>query len=347
MPIPAIYSAGDNVMSEEDENESVVFTVSAEDAGGRLDAWLAARCAGMNLSRSRLKELILGGAAEVNGESCANPSLKIKAGMEISLLVPPPEDAQPMPENIPLNVVYEDDDLLVIDKAPGMVVHPAPGHATGTLVNALLHHCGNTLSGIGGVRRPGIVHRLDKDTGGLMVVAKNDAAHQGLSAQLSGRELSRVYKALCWSVPQPRKGTVDQPVGRHHIDRQRMTVTRRNGRDAVTHYLVEERFGPAAALLECRLETGRTHQIRVHMAYIKHPLVGDPVYGAQKTAASSLLKKGGFEEGAKEAILAFPRQALHAAAISFIHPATGEEMQFESLLPDDFAGLINLFRSNS
>lgn len=334
-------------MNEDDESESAVFTAAPEDAGTRLDAWLAARCAGMNLSRSRLKDLILEGAVDVNGENCADPSLKIKAGTEVALLVPPPEDAQPRPENIPLNVVYEDDDLLVIDKPPGMVVHPAPGHASGTLVNALLHHCGDTLSGIGGVRRPGIVHRLDKDTGGLMIVAKNDAAHQGLSAQLSDRTLARVYTALCWGVPQPRKGSVDQPVGRHHIDRQKMTVTRRNGRDAITHYLLQKNFGSSAALIQCRLETGRTHQIRVHMAYIKHPLVGDPVYGAQKTAAASLLKKGGYEGAAKDAILAFPRQALHAAQIAFIHPSTGEELQFSSPLPEDLTQLLNHFKSIS
>ena len=329
------------------EVEALVFFTAPEDAGARLDSWLARQCADMNLSRSRLKELILEGAVSIDDEICNDPSQKIKTGMDVALLVPPAEDATPVPENIPLDIVYEDDDLLVINKQAGLVVHPAPGHVRGTLVNALLYHCAESLSGIGGVRRPGIVHRLDKDTSGLMIVAKNDAAHQGLSAQLADRTLSRHYKALVWGVLQPRKGKVDEPVGRHHINRQKMTVTKRHGREAVTHYLMEENFGTAAALLECRLESGRTHQVRVHMAHIGHPLVGDPIYGAQKTSAASLLKKGGYGDDTKEAVLAFPRQALHAARISFIHPATDEEMTFEASLPPDMERLINLLKSKS
>lgn len=331
---------------KDDDEDVAAFPVAAEDVGARLDAWLARQCIDMNLSRSRLKDLILEGAVSIDDEICIDPSYKIKAGTEVALLVPPPEDATPVPENIPLDIVYEDGDLLVINKQAGLVVHPAPGHSTGTLVNALLYHCGDTLSGIGGVRRPGIVHRLDKDTSGLMIVAKNDAAHQGLSAQLADRTLSRHYKALVWGVLQPKKGKVDEPVGRHHINRQKMTVTKRHGREAVTHYLMEENFGTAAALLECRLESGRTHQVRVHMAHIGHPLVGDPVYGAQRTAAAALLKKGGYADEVKDAVLAFPRQALHAARISFIHPVTDEEMTFESALPADMESLISLLRSN-
>ena len=335
-------------MSNEVE-DVMVFSVPAEDAAARLDAWLAKQCAAADLplSRSRLKNLILEGAVSVDDEVCVDPSCKIKFDMDVALLVPPPEDALPVAEDIPLDVVYEDDDMLVINKQAGLVVHPAPGHSSGTLVNALLYHCGDSLSGIGGVRRPGIVHRLDKDTSGLMVVAKNDVAHQGLSDQLADRTLSRHYKALVWGVLQPRKGKVDEPIGRHSTNRQKMTVTRKRGREAVTHYLMEENFGPSAALLECRLESGRTHQVRVHMAYIGHPLVGDPTYGAQRTYAASMLKKGGYSDKVRDAALDFPRQALHAERITFIHPVTDEEMTFQSPIPKDMQQLINLLKTNS
>jgi 23S rRNA pseudouridine1911/1915/1917 synthase len=337
-------------MSEDEagEDDVLLFEAGPEDAGVRLDGWLAAKCADLNLSRSRLKALILEGAVSVNDSMCGDPSKKVQPGMAIEIAVPPPEDATPVPENIPLDIVYEDDDLLVLNKQAGLVVHPAPGHSRGTLVNALLYHCGNSLSGIGGVRRPGIVHRLDKDTSGLMIVAKNDAAHQGLSAQLADRSLSRHYHAVVWHAPTLRKGKVDEPVGRHPASRQKMAVNRRNGRPAVTHYTLLEAYGGGtAALLECRLETGRTHQVRVHMAYAGHPLVGDPVYGAQATAASSLLKKGGYSDAAKQTILQFPRQALHACKIHFIHPVTDEGMAFEASLPGDLQTLLKHFKSIS
>jgi 23S rRNA pseudouridine1911/1915/1917 synthase len=334
--------------AEEADDGVIVFEAGAEDSGARLDGWLAAQCADINLSRSRLKALILDGAVSVNDVVCDDPSKKIQPGMAVEVAVPPPEDATPVPENIPLDIVFEDSDLLVLNKQAGLVVHPAPGHARGTLVNALLYHCGDTLSGIGGVRRPGIVHRLDKDTSGLMIVAKNDVAHQGLSAQLVDRSLSRHYRAVVWNAPTLRKGKVDEPVGRHPASRQKMAVNRRNGRPAVTHYMLQEAYGGgAASQLECRLESGRTHQVRVHMAYIGHPLVGDPIYGAQATAAASLLKKGGYGESEKQAILRFPRQALHACKISFIHPVSDEEMEFTAEAPMDMQELINHLKSNS
>lgn len=314
-------------------------------SGQRLDVFLASQNTG--LSRSRIKALIVEGAVTLNGSVCFDPAKKIRAGDVAEVSVPPSEDAVPVPEDIPLDVVYEDADLIVINKAAGMVVHPAPGHSSGTLVNALLHHCGDSLSGIGGVRRPGIVHRLDRDTTGLMIAAKNDASHRALSAQLSDRTLSRLYKGLVWGVPAHRKGTVNEPIGRHPVSRQKMAVNKKNGRDAVTHYLVEKSFGAAAALLECRLETGRTHQIRVHMAHAGHPLIGDPVYGMQRTGAVALLKKAGYEERVREDILSFSRQALHAWKIVFIHPGTGEKTVFESSLPPDMGAIIMLLKSNS
>ncbi len=334
--------SGDNA----DESEDEIFTIDVleSDQGERLDRWLAAQDTG--LSRTRLKQLITEGAVLADGKPCDDPSFKIRAGLRLTVMVPPPLDDTPVPENIPLAIVYEDSDLLVINKPAGLVVHPAPGHSRGTLVNALLFHCGESLSGIGGVRRPGIVHRLDKDTSGLMIVAKNDKAHQGLSAQLADRTLSRHYRAFVWGKPNLRRSTVDIPIGRHHVNRQKMAVNQKNGRTAITHYEILEMFGDGvAALAECRLETGRTHQIRVHMAHIQHPLVGDPVYGIQPTAAAALLKKGRYEPEAAAAIRAFPRQALHAGRIAFIHPGTGAEMAFERPLPPDMERLLSLFKS--
>jgi 23S rRNA pseudouridine1911/1915/1917 synthase len=326
----------------DDGEDILLLEADPAAAGERLDRWLAGRCP--DLSRTRLKQLILQGAVLINGKPCLDPAQKMKSGAAVTLLVPPPLDDTPAPENIPLSIIYEDGDLLVIDKPAGLVVHPAPGHRSGTLVNALLHHCGDSLSGIGGIRRPGIVHRLDKDTSGLMLAAKNDRAHAGLSAQLADRTLSRRYYALVWGAPAHRKGSVNAAVGRHATQRLKMAVNTRNGRSAVTHYEVRETFGHAAALLECRLETGRTHQVRVHMNHLGHPLVGDPVYGRQRTGAEALLKKDGYDPAARDAILSFPRQALHARQIAFIHPATGTPMSFESPLPPDFAQLIRYFK---
>jgi len=329
--------------ADEDGEDILLLDTEPDATGERLDRWLAAQIP--ELSRTRLKQLILQGAVVMNGKTCLDPSLKLKSGAALAIVVPPPEDDTPTPENIPLDIVYEDADLLVVNKPAGLVVHPAPGHRSGTLVNALLHHCGDSLSGIGGVRRPGIVHRLDKDTSGLMLVAKNDKAHAGLSAQLADRTLSRRYLAGVWGVPSPKKGSVNEPVGRHPTNRQRMAVNARQGRNATTHYEVREAYGHAAALVECRLETGRTHQVRVHMAHIKHPLIGDPVYGEQPTKAAALLKKEGYNDKEKDAILGFSRQALHAWKISFVHPTTGANRSFETNPPADLLRLINHLKS--
>lgn len=332
-------SAGDD--PEELEYDQYRFEISGAEFCGRMDKALSLLCA--DLSRARLQKLIADGQVKVNGEVCALSSKKLVQGDVVEIAVPPPQEAVPRPENIALDILYEDEDLLVINKQAGMVVHPGAGNWSGTLVNALLHHCGDSLSGIGGVIRPGIVHRLDKDTSGLMVVAKNDAAHQALSAQLADRSLSRVYKALVFRVPVPIKGVVDQPIGRHSSSRLKMTVTRKQGREARTFYHVQENFADAAALVECQLESGRTHQIRVHMEYIKHPILGDPLYGPQRTALESALKKAGFTQDSLY-ILDFPRQALHAEAIRFIHPANGEEMEFTAAPPEDFVKLLKLLR---
>ena len=326
--------------------ESLTFSVSAGDAGARLDKILTLHCEGF--SRTRLKALILEGAVSIDGEPARDPSGKVVAGKMIRVNVPPPVAYEPVPENIPLNIVYEDRDLLVIDKPAGLVVHPGAGNHTGTLVHALLHHCGESLSGIGGVLRPGIVHRLDKETSGLMVAAKSDRAHRGLARQLEDRSLTRRYRACVWRVPTLITGTVDQPIARHHVHRQKMAVQARGGRAAVTHYTVESRFGrdrQTASLVTCKLESGRTHQVRVHMAHIGHPLIGDPLYGLQATASRALLKKGGYEEPAVSRIMSFPRQALHAWQIRFVHPLSGEEMAFESEMPDDLKSLINDLKS--
>jgi 23S rRNA pseudouridine1911/1915/1917 synthase len=315
------------------------FTVTATYHHGRLDKTLA-MLAGDAISRSRVKALVEDKQVLVNGKICDDASAKMSEGDEITLHIPEIVDAVPKPENIPIDVVYEDDDLLVINKAAGMVVHPGAGNPNGTLVGALLYHCGDTLSGIGGVRRPGIVHRLDKDTSGLMVVAKNDRAHQGLAAQLSDRSLSRIYHALVWKEPTPIKGIINVPIGRHQTSRIRMSVRSHTvGREAITHYLRQETFHGIASLVTCQLETGRTHQIRVHMQHLGHPLLGDPLYGLPPQEQRSLMNRGGYDEDEREAVLAFPRQALHAAEMHFIHPTTEEEMVFEAPTPHDFEGL--------
>ncbi|WP_412103593.1 RluA family pseudouridine synthase [Stappia stellulata] len=330
------------------------ITAGPQDAGVRLDACLARHV--QDISRNRIQSLIREGHVRVGARTIVEPKYRVNEGDELSLDLPEPEPAEPEAQDIPLVVAYEDEHLIVIDKPAGLVVHPGAGHATGTLVNALLHHCGDSLSGIGGVKRPGIVHRLDKDTSGLLVVAKTDAAHQGLSAQFAdhGRTgpLEREYSALVWGAPSHLKGTVDANLGRSTHNRQKIAVFRSGGRNAITHWRVRERFlepGPQpkgapaiAALLTCRLETGRTHQIRVHMAHIGHPLVGDADYGAGfRTKATRL------DEPAKSIVQAFPRQALHAGLLAFEHPATGETLRFESPRPDDLEGLIGAFRSIS
>ena len=308
--------------------------------GYRLDKAVAALAP--DFSRTRLQNLIDAGECLLNGKICSTPSRKVEIFDHITIAIPQSVDADPEPENIPLDIIFEDEDLLVVNKPAGMVVHPAAGHASGTLVNALLYHCGESLSGINGVKRPGIVHRLDKDTSGLMMVAKNDFAHHHLSEQLQDRSLSRVYYALVIGVPIPIKGRVETLIGRHPSNRLKMAVLQRDGREAATNYLVLETYRDNFALVECRLETGRTHQIRVHMEHIKHPLVGDPLYGPQDNALVSRLSKAGYVDDAYDTIKNFPRQALHAAQISFIHPRSEDDMTFDVPLPDDMAALLGV-----
>ncbi len=322
--------------------------IAGEEAGDRLDRVLAARIEA--LSRSRLKALILDGAVAISGSTIRDPGYRVKSGETVSVAVPPPEPAEPEGEDIPLKVVYEDNDIIVIDKPRGLVVHPAAGNWTGTLVNALIAHCGDSLSGVGGVRRPGIVHRLDKDTTGLMVVAKNDAAHRSLAAQFAdhGRtgELKRGYLAFVWNVPDRPKGTIDAPLDRHPHARDKRAV-REGGREAVTHWEVLQRYTgtdgkPVASLLACRLETGRTHQIRVHLAHIGHPLMGDDTYGPGfRTKAVHL------SPAAQEALAALGRQALHAYLLAFEHPTSGKLLEFRSELPGDLARLSRVLTGSS
>jgi 23S rRNA pseudouridine1911/1915/1917 synthase len=316
------------------------LVVAAEEAGERLDRVLALRVA--ELSRSRHKALILAGRVAIDGATIRDPSQHVNAGSTIELDLPPPEELAIGAEDIPLEVVYEDDELIIIDKPAGLVVHPAAGNWTGTLVNALVAHCGESLSGVGGVKRPGIVHRLDKDTTGLMVVAKTDRAHRALSAQFAdhGRTgpLRRGYLAFVWGAPDRPRGTIDKPIDRHPRARDKMAV-RAGGREAITHWEVLERYPgadgtPVASLLACRLETGRTHQIRVHLAAIGHPLLGDEVYGGGfKTKANQLVPE------AKAALEALGRQALHAYLLAIEHPSQGKNLEFRSELPDELVRL--------
>lgn len=323
-----------------EESDVLRVTVPAEVAGERLDKALVHLCPGF--SRSRLQGLIAKNELYLNGVPCDTSARKVKEGDQILLALPDLEVADPQPQDIPLDIVYEDEHLLVINKQAGMVVHPAAGNPDGTLVNALLFHCGDSLSGINGVRRPGIVHRLDKDTSGLMLVAKNDAAHHSLSAQLQDRSLSRLYLALVMGVPLPPQGTVETMMGRHPTNRLRMAVVKKGGKDAITHYKVRTAYHDTLALVECRLATGRTHQIRVHMESLGHPLIGDPLYGPQPTLLQARLRKGGYEGAGAAGILAFPRQALHATEISFFHPASSDKMTFSVDLPDDFKNVLSL-----
>lgn len=330
-------------MSE--ENQKITLSVPEDTPPTRLDKALALLYP--DLSRSRLKSLILSGDVQVSGYIIKKASHEVLANDKILINIPPARDDTPRAENIPLEIIYEDDDLLVLNKAVGMVVHPGAGNYDGTLVNALLHHCKGNLSGIGGVKRPGIVHRLDKETSGLMVVAKNDQAHQGLSAQLEDRSLSRIYEALVWRVPNLIKGHIDMPIGRHSSNRLKMAIMMKSGRHAVTHYHVQKKYDEAVALVDCKLETGRTHQIRVHMQHMKHPLVGDPLYGLPAQEGVSLLKKAGYEGDIIDQIMAFDRQALHAREIGFIHPVKDEEMHFSSESPADLQNIKNLLNSIS
>lgn len=320
------------------ENTDIHIAVPAEYDGQRADKVLGFLCE--DLSRSRLQGLIKKGVVLLNDVPLKVMSFKVSTGDVFSLSIPEPVEAVPQPENIHLDIVYEDDDMLVINKQAGLVVHPAAGHWSGTLVNALLYHCKDSLSGIGGVIRPGIVHRLDKDTSGLMMVAKNDMAHHALSAQLEDRSLSRVYHALVIGVPVPLKGVVDRPIGRDRRNRLKISLVSNTLKEARTRYIILEHFGQACSLLECCLDTGRTHQIRVHMGSIGHFLVGDPLYGPQPTALRSRLRKEGYPIDEIDEILSFPRQALHAKRLSCLHPRTGESLTFEAPEPEDFANLL-------
>lgn len=329
-------------MSERGDTELLV--VEAAEEGKRLDAFLAGRRP--DLSRTRFKALIKNGRVSIGERTLDEPNYRVNAGDAVTVFLPEPVEAVPEPQNIPLDIVYEDDHLVVIDKPAGLVVHPAAGNWSGTLVNALLFHCGGSLSGIGGVRRPGIVHRLDKETSGLMVVAKTDAAHRGLTAQFADHSLDgplvRIYQALVWGAPSPASGIVDAPLDRDPKSRQRQAIVKSGGRSARTHYRIIAAFGedPVASLLECRLETGRTHQIRVHMASIGHPLVGDLVYGA-----GFLTKAEKLPASLAARVRRFRRQALHAAVLGFRHPQSGENLLFERPPPADMAALIAGFQA--
>jgi len=312
--------------------EARTVVVDAAGGGQRLDAWLARMLP--DLSRARLQALIAEGAVSVDGAS-ARASSRVREGQRVAITVPDPQAAIPLAEDIALSVVHEDAHLLVIDKPAGLVVHPGAGTPSGTLVNALLHHV-RDLSGIGGVLRPGIVHRLDRGTSGLIVVAKSDAAHQGLAAQFASRKVEKQYLAVVHGVPRPRSGTIDAPIGRHPVQRKKMSISASGGRAARSSYVVEEALD-GASLLRVRIHTGRTHQIRVHVASLGHPIVGDETYGGSRTPSSSSAK-------ARAAIVAFPRPALHAASLAFDHPVTGARLSLEAALPEDIARLIAALR---
>jgi 23S rRNA pseudouridine1911/1915/1917 synthase len=303
------------------ETREVIADAAA--AGERLDRFLARALA--PLSRTQAKRLIEAGQVTTAGAAATDPAAKIKAGQRFAIALPEPIADKPVPQAMALTIPYEDSDLLVIDKPAGLVVHPAPGNPDRTLVNALIAHCGDDLIGIGGVKRPGIVHRLDKDTSGLMVVAKSELAHRALSADFAARRIERAYRAIVWGVP-PAEGEIAGAIGRNPRDRKRMAVVERGGKPAVTRYRRLEAYGVMATMLECRLATGRTHQIRVHLASLGFPLIGDPAYGRKRAAKI------------------FSRQALHAWLLGFHHPATGQPLRFTSELPDDMASLVATLR---
>ncbi|MFS4437884.1 RluA family pseudouridine synthase [Paracoccaceae bacterium GXU_MW_L88] len=311
---------------------------------GRLDKALAE--AAPDLSRSRLKVLIEAGAVSRDGTPASDAKMKVEAGEVWDIAIPEAEEIDLIPQNIPLDIVFEDDDLIVVNKPAGLTVHPGAGQPDGTLVNALMYHCGDRLSGIGGEKRPGIVHRIDKDTSGLLVVAKSDSAHQGLAAQFAAHDLERQYRAFCWGVPSPgdprlagltavrwqnARLTLNAPIARHRHDRKKMAIVE-GGKRAVTHVEIAEPL-TGSAEITCRLETGRTHQIRVHMAHIGHPLIGDPVYGGGRSVPQAL------SPAARDYIAAFPRQALHAETLGFRHPVSDEMLRFSAPLPEDMQKL--------
>ena len=321
---------------------------AGEDARGvRVDRWLAGRHA--HVTRNRIKGLIEGGALTMDGAPVSDPARRLKGGERLVLDVPPPEDPEPQAEDIPLSVLFEDEHLIVVDKPAGLVVHPAAGNWTGTLVNALLHRCAGSLSGIGGVARPGIVHRLDKDTSGVLVAAKSDRAHQGLTKAWQHHDVDRAYLAVVHGSPRPAVGTIELPLARASGDKRKQAVVAwddPSGREAVTHFRRRAGYGvgraklegdAVASLIECRLETGRTHQIRVHMSHVGHPLIGDQTYG--RPGLSGLRPEDAPADAALRVVSRFKRQALHAATLGFEHPVTGEALSFETPPPGDFAAL--------
>tara|TARA_E500000178_G_scaffold239231_1_gene235674 strand:+ start:1302 stop:2351 length:1050 start_codon:yes stop_codon:yes gene_type:complete len=328
---------------------TLTLTVAEDATQDRIDRWLSETCMKLSqdehqpdqsayagLSRSRLKALILDGMVSANDKVITNPSASIQAGATYIITIPETVSATPKGEDIPLNILFEDSHIIIINKPAGMVVHPAPGSMQGTLVNALIAHCGDSLTGIGGEQRPGIVHRLDKDTSGVMVAAKTAVAHQNLSSMFAAHDLTRRYTALTWGIIKSREQTIDAPINRNSRDRKKMAVMA-NGRHAVTHVTVKRILPPLASVVECQLETGRTHQIRVHMAHIGHGIIGDPTYGRA-------MRSGQMPDNALREVLsylrAFPRQALHASHLGFDHPVTRQPMEFDTDLPDDMANVM-------
>lgn len=338
-----------HAMNGTETTTTLSFGMKAPEVGMRLDRLLALKAEGF--SRSQLQELVRQGRVRLDGATVTDPGIRVKSIQTIEIRVPPPHPPEPKGEAIGLKVLHEDASLIVIDKPAGLVVHPAPGNRTGTLVNALIHHCGESLSGVGGVARPGIVHRLDKDTSGVMVVAKTDRAHRALSAQFAdhGRTtaLERRYLAIVWGRPVPFKGMIRARLARHPANRLKMAVSATKGREAITHYEVIESFAGAGAhaaisLVECRLETGRTHQVRVHLAHVGHPVIGDDLYGAGFRSRTRVLR-----ESLQTAILRLERQALHAGFLAFEHPETGKTMQFTADLPADMKQILEELRTSS
>jgi 23S rRNA pseudouridine1911/1915/1917 synthase len=330
--MPAFGGLGKKRMNQ--TASAISHTVSEEQDGERFDSLLAR--SQPELSRSRIQALIKEGQASADGETITNPSYRVKPGQRLLAIVPPVRPTTVIAQAIPLIIPFEDDDLLIVDKPAGLAVHPAPGTPDSTLVNALLAHCGDTLSGIGGERRPGIVHRLDKGTSGLMVVAKNDTAHAALSAQFQARTVERSYTAVVWGRPSPPEGKIVSNIGRSPRDRKKMAVVvPPKGRKAITKYKTERIFDSGGSLLECRLGTGRTHQIRVHMTHLGHPLIGDQSYGRNTNA-----RRKGLTAEQAEVIVKFPRQALHAQLLGFVHPTRPVPLRFESALPYDIIELI-------
>jgi 23S rRNA pseudouridine1911/1915/1917 synthase len=320
-----------DAMATAETTTAPLVEIQEDEAGRRLDTVLAERLA--DLSRSRLQALLRDGHLKLGDAVVTEGKRRVKPGERYSLTVPPAEPSELLPEDRPLDIVYEDEDLLVLDKPAGLVVHPAAGHTQGTLVHALLAHCGKSLSGIGGVARPGIVHRIDKDVSGLLVIAKHDRVHQGLAGQFTVHSVERLYEALVYGVPSPTEGVIDQPLGRHPTDRKRMAIVQ-GGKRAVTRYRLLEAAGTLVSRLELALETGRTHQIRVHLTSLGHPLLGDRIYKPRKKPA--------LPQALADAIAGLDRVALHAKVLGFTHPRTGERLRFESAPPAIFGRLLDL-----